>query len=343
MPSLSTSIVSAVAILVTIGGAAASVVPHAQAQNLTVTRAAVHSGSESYRTQPIIAGGDVEGLMDVAADELDSTAEGDAAADTCYNRSHLTVTAPVCTHASMGHAWILVEGHALQTETDALTTISAALADAIALPLKVLAGLLAIVLIYSFCVLAYNRRLTQKYAAAEERARAEQATEMQRILTEPTEIPFGARALEKGIQVEGIWTPKEYSPRQSVIMPGDTPETPSPTQSQPSLVPASNVQRPRRSHQPVPGSNLLNPRLSMKIPDIELGAEAMRVFSANSAPQPTTRTNSDIPTEPGKKRRSRGWFHPRNSWARKPFDSYERMSKHEGKSREIDILVRANA
>ncbi|RAH42128.1 uncharacterized protein BO95DRAFT_371585 [Aspergillus brunneoviolaceus CBS 621.78] len=199
----------------------------------------------------------------------------------------------------------------------------------------VLAGLLAIVLIYSFCVLAYNRRVTNKYAAAEERERTEQATEMQRILAETTEIPFGARALEKGIQVEGIWTPKEYSPRQSIIMPGDTPELPSPAQSQPSLVPPSGVQRPSRSYQLAPKHNLLNPRLSMKIPDIELGAEAMRVFSTHSAPQPTIRANSEAetPVDPGKKRRSRGWFNPRNSWVRKPFESYKRMSKLEGMSR----------
>ncbi|PYI17024.1 hypothetical protein BO99DRAFT_404624 [Aspergillus violaceofuscus CBS 115571] len=158
---------------------------------------------------------------------------------------------------------------------------------------------------------------------------------MQRILAETTEIPFGARALEKGIQVEGIWTPKEYSPRQSIIMPGDTPELPSPVQSQPSLVPASGVQRPTRSYQLAPNHNLLNPRLSMKIPDIELGAEAMRVFSTNSAPQPTIRANSETEAivDPGKKRRSRGWFNPRNSWVRKPFESYKRMSKHEGHHR----------
>ncbi|RAL11453.1 uncharacterized protein BO97DRAFT_478487 [Aspergillus homomorphus CBS 101889] len=198
----------------------------------------------------------------------------------------------------------------------------------------VLAGLLAIVLIYSFCVLAYNRRVTKKYAAAEERERAEQATEMQRILAETTDIPFGARALEKGIQVEGIWTPKEYSPRQSVIVPEEppSPAIPSPVQSQPSLVPTSGVQRPTRSYQLAPKPSLLSPRISMKIPDVELGTEAMRVFTANNAPQPTVRMNceAEIPPDSGRKRRSRGWFNPRNSWVRKPFDSYKRMSRHEG-------------
>ncbi|OJK00392.1 hypothetical protein ASPACDRAFT_28494 [Aspergillus aculeatus ATCC 16872] len=176
--------------------------------------------------------------------------------------------------------------------------------------------------------------MTNKYAAAEECERTEQATEMQRILAETNEIPFGARALEKGIQVEGIWTPKEYSPRQSIIMPGETPKFPSPAQSQLSLVPTSGVQRPTRSYQLAPNHDLLNPRLSMKIPDIELGAEAMRVFSTHSAPQPTIRANieNETPVDPGRKRRSRGWFNPGNSWVRKPFESYKRISKLEGMS-----------
>ncbi|PYH87281.1 hypothetical protein BO82DRAFT_428029 [Aspergillus uvarum CBS 121591] len=290
MPSFSTSIVSGVAVLMVIGGAAANAVPpQTQTRNITVACPGIYCDNESYRSLPIMARGDAEGFVDATDDELDSSADNDATVDTCYNRSQC----------------------------------------------EVLAGLLAIVLIYSFCVLAYNRRVTNKYAAAEERERTEQATEMQRILAETTEIPFGARALEKGIQVEGIWTPKDYSPRQSTIMPGDTPELPSPVQSQPSLVPVSGVQRPTRSYQLAPNHNLLNPRLSMKIPDIELGAEAMRVFSTNSAPQPPISANSETetPIDPGKMRRSRGWFNPRKSWVRKPLESYKRMSKHEGHHR----------
>ncbi|RAL11452.1 uncharacterized protein BO97DRAFT_425449 [Aspergillus homomorphus CBS 101889] len=91
MSRLSTSIVSAVAILMVVGGTAASVVPQAQTQDFIVACPGVHCGSESYRSQPILARGEEEAFVDVTDDELDSSADSDATADTCYNRSQCEV------------------------------------------------------------------------------------------------------------------------------------------------------------------------------------------------------------------------------------------------------------
>lgn len=55
----------------------------------------------------------------------------------------------------------------------------------------------------------------KKQAAKEANERAEQKAEMGEVGSESNEIPFGATALEKGIEVEGIWTMK----RQSIAKP----------------------------------------------------------------------------------------------------------------------------
>lgn len=51
----------------------------------------------------------------------------------------------------------------------------------------------------------------RKQAAKEANERAEQKAEMGEVGSESNEIPFGATALEKGIEVEGIWTMKRHS------------------------------------------------------------------------------------------------------------------------------------
>ncbi|KAL6239817.1 hypothetical protein BDW75DRAFT_197461 [Aspergillus navahoensis] len=78
-----------------------------------------------------------------------------------------------------------------------------------------LAFLLLLVLVYSFSVLTYNRRKIRKQAAEEANQREEQEAEMGETGSESNEIPFGARALEKGIEVEGIWTMKRHSLAES--------------------------------------------------------------------------------------------------------------------------------
>lgn len=74
-----------------------------------------------------------------------------------------------------------------------------------------------LVFIYALGVLTFKKWNMRKYAAAEEKQRETEA-EMYPMLHKD-DIPFGARALERGIEVEGIWnsnpTTPIPSPRQS--------------------------------------------------------------------------------------------------------------------------------
>ncbi|OJZ88127.1 hypothetical protein ASPFODRAFT_530361 [Aspergillus luchuensis CBS 106.47] len=191
-----------------------------------------------------------------------------------------------------------------------------------------LAGLLALVLVYSFIVLAYNRRKTQKYATAEARQKAE----MQPMLAEPSEIPFGARALEKGIQVEGIWTPDCRSARQSTTHSGSRPESiasaPKPTLM---ALTGDDIQGLERTYQPAPSPSLYDQCNSPKVLDIEYGQSD---YISLSPTNQSLQLDGPIIIEPEcspdlDKRRSR-WFGARSSWVKKPFDSYKRRSTPEG-------------
>ncbi|KAJ5301929.1 hypothetical protein PENANT_c046G07805 [Penicillium antarcticum] len=82
----------------------------------------------------------------------------------------------------------------------------------------VLAILIALVLVYAFGVLAYNRWIIRKHAAAEAQAREEEA-ELYPMLHSDG-ILFGARALESGIAIEGIWVSNPNTPVQSPCQPG---------------------------------------------------------------------------------------------------------------------------
>ncbi|CAL5871059.1 uncharacterized protein PFLUO_LOCUS5304 [Penicillium psychrofluorescens] len=81
----------------------------------------------------------------------------------------------------------------------------------------VLGTLIIITLFAGFCVLAYNRRNLRRHAAAE--ARAKENALLLPMLHED-EIPFGARALESGMQTEGIWISNPNTPLPSPYMPG---------------------------------------------------------------------------------------------------------------------------
>ncbi|KAJ5767041.1 uncharacterized protein N7511_004657 [Penicillium nucicola] len=81
----------------------------------------------------------------------------------------------------------------------------------------VLAMLIALVLVYALGVLAYNRWIIRKYAAAEAQAREEEAEQYPMLHRD--EIPFGARALESGIAIEGIWVSNFNTPAHSPCQP----------------------------------------------------------------------------------------------------------------------------
>ncbi|KAL2011613.1 hypothetical protein VTN00DRAFT_4331 [Thermoascus crustaceus] len=107
----------------------------------------------------------------------------------------------------------------------------------------VLGALIVIVLIYSFGVLAYNRRKLKKYAAVEACQKAEQHRDLDLEEIRRNDIPFGARALESGIQIEGIWISNNNTPLPSPRQPG-TPlgsRPPSPTSRQTSQPPTAAV------------------------------------------------------------------------------------------------------
>lgn len=78
-------------------------------------------------------------------------------------------------------------------------------------------------LIYASCILAYNRWSTRRYAAAEARQKEEEA-ELYPMLVQD-DVPFGARALEQGIHIEGIWVSNPNSPVQSPHLPVTPSET----------------------------------------------------------------------------------------------------------------------
>ncbi|KAG0155378.1 hypothetical protein PDIDSM_954 [Penicillium digitatum] len=77
----------------------------------------------------------------------------------------------------------------------------------------VLAMLIVLVLLYAFCVLGWNRWMLSKFAATEAKQREEEA-EVYPMLHKD-DIPFGARALERGVEVEGIWVSDPNTPTQS--------------------------------------------------------------------------------------------------------------------------------
>ncbi|CAI7610993.1 unnamed protein product [Penicillium glandicola] len=87
-----------------------------------------------------------------------------------------------------------------------------------------------LVLLYAFCVLGWNRWMTSKYAATEAKER-EQEAEIYPMLHKD-DVPFGARALESGIEVEGIWISDPNTPTQSPCQPatpaGSRPVSPAP-------------------------------------------------------------------------------------------------------------------
>lgn len=70
-------------------------------------------------------------------------------------------------------------------------------------------------MIYSCGVLVYNRRMTKKYVAAEACRTVEEGN-----LAHVDDIPFGVRALETGVRVEGIWFSRDSTPLPSPPHPG---------------------------------------------------------------------------------------------------------------------------
>lgn len=70
-----------------------------------------------------------------------------------------------------------------------------------------------IVLSFAYASLVYTRWKTRRYAAIEARQKEEDA-ELYPML-KMDDVPFGAKALERGIQIEGIWVSNPNTPIQT--------------------------------------------------------------------------------------------------------------------------------
>lgn len=70
---------------------------------------------------------------------------------------------------------------------------------------------------YALCVLGYNKWKMRKYAVTE--AKEQEAEAELYPMLHKDDIPFGARALERGIEVEGIWNSNPNTPIPSPQQP----------------------------------------------------------------------------------------------------------------------------
>ncbi|KAL2785079.1 hypothetical protein BJX66DRAFT_69185 [Aspergillus keveii] len=187
--------------------------------------------------------------------------------------------------------------------------------------------LLALVLVYSFSVLTYNRRKIRKHANEEANQQAEQEAEMGEVGSEATDIPFGARALEKGIEVEGIWTMKRQPlTKQPSVMEKNNRSSALSAFLRPKLT-ASSVQTPEIIE---PDSNRTSATAESQAESV-LESIHIDTFRSSRPPkldiggigQAQKSTDHERPL-------SRGWFASRSSWM-KPVVGYKRMSVREGK------------
>ncbi|KAI2325471.1 hypothetical protein LOZ01_003093 [Ophidiomyces ophidiicola] len=87
----------------------------------------------------------------------------------------------------------------------------------------VLGCLIAIVLVYGTCVQLYNRWRIKKMAAKEKELKLQQEPTSEAVKDD--DIPFGTRAMESGIEIEGIWISNPNSPLPSPHPPGTPAQT----------------------------------------------------------------------------------------------------------------------
>ncbi|KAL4941341.1 hypothetical protein BDV06DRAFT_194737 [Aspergillus oleicola] len=193
--------------------------------------------------------------------------------------------------------------------------------------------LLLLVLVYSFSVLTYNRRKIRRQAAEEANQRAVQVAEMGEVGSESNEIPFGARALEKGIEVEGIWTMKRHSiakpvsiseKRRSSLL-GSLlrhKSTASSAQSPQTIQPASTV---------APSTHRTSAEEDSQTESV-LESIHIDTFRSSRPPQVDIGGRDKHRLPEYERPLSRGWFASRSSWM-KPIVGYKRMPVREGRRR----------
>ncbi|PGH14175.1 hypothetical protein AJ80_06044 [Polytolypa hystricis UAMH7299] len=127
----------------------------------------------------------------------------------------------------------------------------------------VLGCLIVLVLLYGTGVHVYNNVRLKKFAAAEaqqkaqEQSTAQEAEEEEEEEEDEDDIPFGSRALESGIEVEGIWISNNNTPVPSP-RPVGTPRSSRPSSSASELPSQSGATSGRETqHQIRPSSSYL--------------------------------------------------------------------------------------
>ncbi|KAI9371213.1 hypothetical protein BJX61DRAFT_40569 [Aspergillus egyptiacus] len=190
-----------------------------------------------------------------------------------------------------------------------------------------LAFLLLLVLAYSFTVLSYNRRKIRRQAAEEEKQRAEQEAEMGQLGSEASGIPFGASALEKGVEVEGIWTMK----RHSFIKPASIAE-----KQETSVF--GQLLRHKSTASSTQTPHIIEPVSQRTSASIESQSESVfesvhiDTFRSSRPPQVDIGPIGSQKSSDYERPLSRGWFASRSSWM-KPIVGYRRMSARDGRRR----------
>jgi hypothetical protein len=151
------------------------------------------------------------------------------------------------------------------------------------------------------------------------------------MLLEANEVPFGARALERGVLVEGIWTPGRNSPQEPSTPKRDASAEPAPNQFFTNL--ATTVQKPTQTYMPVSQANQSDSRRPSMVTDKRTEISESNYFNSlhmNKRYQPATHdVSSPQDTADSDNVRPKGLFSTRSSWVSKPFD--KRMSGIEGK------------
>ncbi|KAE8349022.1 hypothetical protein BDV28DRAFT_142089 [Aspergillus coremiiformis] len=198
----------------------------------------------------------------------------------------------------------------------------------------VLAGLIFLVLIYSLCVLIYNRRAIKKHAAAEAHLVIQDA-EKHPMLSEQNEVPFGAKALERGVHVEGIWTPGRSSAGGS-----STPtrnESPAPVLKQLLANPTSTVQRPTQTYMPVSQTSKSDTKWASTVPEKRAETSGNLHFAKphQSDAQVVAKPQNVGDSDPN---RSKVRISSRFSWVSNPFD--KRMSGIQGMRANLSFFLR---
>ncbi|KAI9928793.1 hypothetical protein ASPWEDRAFT_36579 [Aspergillus wentii DTO 134E9] len=212
----------------------------------------------------------------------------------------------------------------------------------------VLAFLITLVLIYSFSILLYNRRMTRKHAAAEAYQKEEQDAELRPMLTVGSDIPFGARALERGVQVEGIWISSDNNtPLPTPQKPG-TPIGTRPSSSSVSTrldsVPENVPRAQSKTSLAYPVASHINrpdPRCTSRARDDNVASDSKSssfysesvVESQHAHPAPLKNDEPYTPNE-GDVPQSKNKSSVRSSWIGKSPDKYKRRSIIGGKKPE---------